>query len=263
MLQPSFLPGLNVSLDYFDITVKGFLGGYGADNIIDRCVQQQDAAFCALVRRDANGSLWLSPQGYVEDTTFNTGKLVTTGVDVNLGYRTDLDSLGMEGMGTLSANFVGTWLDTLKFATLPGDPLTDCAGKYGTVCSATAGLTSPNPEWRHKARLTWATPLEYGDWFKDFSVSVQWRHFSSVDLDDPTGPASDLKLASRDYFDLTASWTVRDNLNFRAGVNNVFDMDPPLTGSSNCPTGPCNGNTWPQVYDAFGRYLFVGLTADF
>ncbi|WP_293364569.1 TonB-dependent receptor [Phenylobacterium sp.] len=263
VLQPSFLPGLNVSLDYFDITVKGFLGGYGADNIIDRCVQNQDASFCALVRRDAQGSLWLSPQGYVEDTTFNTGKLATTGVDINVGYRTDLDSLGMEGMGSLSGNFVGTWLDTLKFATLPGDPLTDCAGKFGTVCSATAGLTSPNPEWRHKARLTWATPLEYGEWLKDLSVSLQWRYFSSVDLDNPAGAASDLKLASRSYFDLTASWTVRDNLNFRAGVNNVFDKDPPLTGQGNCPTGPCNGNTWPQVYDAFGRYLFIGLTADF
>jgi len=25
----------------------------------------------------------------------------------------------------------------------------------------------------------------------------------------------------------------------------------------------CNGNTFPQVYDTLGRYVFVGLTADF
>jgi outer membrane receptor protein involved in Fe transport len=24
-----------------------------------------------------------------------------------------------------------------------------------------------------------------------------------------------------------------------------------------------NGNTYPQVYDAFGRYIFMGLTAKF
>lgn len=263
VFQPSFLPGLNVSFDYFDITVNGFMGGYGADNIMDRCVLQQDASFCALINRDAQGSLWLSSEGYVEDTTFNTGKLVTTGVDINVGYRTDLESLGLGDMGSVSASFVGTWLDSLKFATLPGDPLTECAGKYGTVCSATAGLTSPNPEWRHKARLTWSTPLEYGEWLKDVSVSLQWRHFNSVKLDDESGPATDLKLGARDYFDLTASWTMRDNLNFRAGVNNLFDKDPPLNGSSNCPTGPCNGNTWPQLYDSFGRYMFIGLTADF
>jgi outer membrane receptor protein involved in Fe transport len=261
--QPDFLPGFNVSVDYFDIKVKDFMGGIGADVIIDRCLATGDSYFCGLVKRDSQGSLWLSPQGYVQDTTLNTGSLATTGFDINLGYRTDLENLGMGDMGSVSANFVGTWLDTLKFASLPGDPSTDCAGKFGTVCSATAGLTSPNPEWRHKARLTWSTPFEYGDWFKDFSLSLQWRHFSKVDLDDPTGPATDLKLGSRDYFDLTASWTMRDNLNFRAGVNNLFDKDPPLTGQSNCPTGPCNGNTWPQIYDAFGRYLFIGLTADF
>ena len=74
---------------------------------------------------------------------------------------------------------------------------------------------------------------------------------------------SDRTLASRDYFDLATSWTMRDNLNFRAGVNNLFDKDPPLTGGSNCPSGPCTGYTWPQIYDSFGRYLFIGLTADF
>ena len=47
------------------------------------------------------------------------------------------------------------------------------------------------------------------------------------------------------------------------GVNNLFDRDPPLTGSQACPAGPCNGNTWAQVYDAIGRYIFAGVTLDF
>jgi hypothetical protein len=47
-----------------------------------------------------------------------------------------------------------------------GRRLLDCAGYYGTICSVTGGLSSPNPEWRHKARLTWTTPFEYGDWFQ-------------------------------------------------------------------------------------------------
>jgi outer membrane receptor protein involved in Fe transport len=55
---------------------------------------------------------------------------------------------------------------------------------------------------------------------------------------------------------------VHNNLNFRVGVNNVFDKDPPLVGS-NLPATTGNGNTFPQVYDALGRFVFVGLTADF
>ncbi len=273
VFQPSFLPGFNISADWFDIKVKDFIGGIGADTIINRCLDTANPFFCNLVKRDSQGSIWLSTNGYVQDTTLNTGALRTKGIDFNASYRTDLENIGLENMGGLSMSFVGTWLDELATQNLPGDDYFDCAGYYGTICSVSGGLSSPNPEWRHKARVTWTTPFEYGDWFKDFSLSLQWRHFNKVKLDayssDPqlnnTGLqyATDKTLGARDYFDLTASWTMRDNLNFRAGVNNLFDKDPPLNGSSNCPTGPCNGNTWPQIYDSFGRYLFIGLTADF
>ncbi|WP_334163515.1 TonB-dependent receptor plug domain-containing protein [Phenylobacterium sp.] len=265
--QPSFMPGLNLSVDWFDIKVEDYISGIGADLIINRCLESLDPFFCGLVNRDDSGSLYLSPQGYIVNTSLNTGSLRTKGVDFNVGYRTDLDTFGMENMGGISFSFVGTWLDTLETQPLPGDPAYDCVGLYGTICGI------PNPEWRHKARLTWNTPFAYGDWINTLGLSVQWRHFNKVTLDafdaDPAlanpGIAyeSDRVLAARDYFDLTATWTMRDSVNFRLGVNNVFDKSPPLTGSSNCPTGPCNGNTWPQVYDAFGRYVFVGLTADF
>jgi outer membrane receptor protein involved in Fe transport len=47
-------------------------------------------------------------------------------------------------------------------------------------------------------------------------------------------------------------------LNLRIGVNNIFDKDPPVQGLS---IG--NGNTFPQMYDSMGRYLFAGFTVDF
>jgi iron complex outermembrane receptor protein len=272
--QPSFLPGFNVSADWFDIEVKDFISGIGADIIINRCISTLDPTFCSLVRRDNAGSLWLSPQGFVTDTTLNTGKLHTRGMDFEVNYRTDLDALGMGDMGSVNFNFVGTWLDKLDSASLPGDPTTDCAGLYGALCSALGGSPIPNPEWRHKARISWTTPLSYDEWVKDFRVSLQWRYFGKVKLDttssqpelggnSPGGPATDLKLATQSYFDLSFSWNMRDNVSMRAGVNNLFDNDPPLNGSSNCPSGPCNGNTWPQMYDALGRFLFIGATLDF
>ena len=49
----------------------------------------------------------------------------------------------------------------------------------------------------------------------------------------------------------------------RFGANNLLDKDPPLNGSSTCPTGPCNGNTWPQAYDALGRQVFLTIGAEF
>jgi outer membrane receptor protein involved in Fe transport len=97
------------------------------------------------------------------------------------------------------------------------------------------------------------------------SLSGTWRHINEVPLEDAETSAlvTDLLLDAKDYFDFSGTWDIRENVTFRAGVNNVFDEDPPLNGGSSCPAGPCNGNTWPGLYDAVGRYIFFGITADF
>ena len=266
--QPGFISGLNISLDYFNIKVDQFIAGIGANLIITQCLANQQPFFCNLVHRSpGTNSLFLDPTGFIQDTTLNTGSLKTTGIDLNVNYRTDLSNFGLGDNGGLSVSMVGTWLDQLDTQPLPGGPTYNCKGLYGTVCGV------PAPEWRHKLRLTWTTPYSYGDWVKSLSFSAQWRYFGKVSLDayssDPQLKNPDLQyltdksFSSRSYLDLTANFTVHNNLNFRVGVNNVFDKDPPSVGSSNCPAGNCNGGTYPQVYDALGRYVFVGLTADF
>jgi iron complex outermembrane receptor protein len=266
--QPSFVHGLNVSLDYFNIKVDHFINPIGADLIINQCLQTRDPAFCGLITRSpGTNSLFLDPTGFIDDQTKNIGSLATAGVDLNANYRTDLSAIGLGDNGGLSFSLVGTWLDKLTTQPLPGGPSYDCKGLYGTVCGV------PAPEWRHKLRVTWTTPYSYGDWVKSLSFSAQWRYFGKVNLDafnsNPqlNNPGlqyeTDRTFSSRSYLDLTANFTVHNNLNFRVGVNNVLDKDPPIVGSSNCPAGVCNGGTYPQVYDALGRFVFVGLSADF
>jgi iron complex outermembrane receptor protein len=271
--QPTFAPGLSVSLDYFNIKVDQFISRIGASLILTQCINTNDPTFCGLVHREpGNNSLFIDNTGFVTDITRNTGSLKTTGLDVNLAYHTDLSNWGLGDNGSISASLVGTYLDSLVTQPLPGGPSYDCKGLYGVICSGTPTNGAPAPEWRHKARLTWNTPWSYGDWFKSLSLSAQWRYFGKTTLDaydsNPqlNNPANQFPnertLAAQNYIDLTANFTIHNNLNFRVGVNNVFDKDPPLTGS-NCPATTCNGNTFPQVYDALGRFMFVGLSADF
>jgi len=73
----------------------------------------------------------------------------------------------------------------------------------------------------------------------------------------------DNHLAGVSYFDLTGNWRIKDGLTVRAGVNNVFDKDPPVVAGFACASVVCNGNTYPGVYDALGRAFFLGLTAKF
>jgi outer membrane receptor protein involved in Fe transport len=270
--QPSFLPGANLTVDWFDIKVENYISAIGADVIMNGCFTGTNPDFCALVHRDVTGGI-RSTAGFVIDTEQNEGALHTSGVDVSATYRTGLDTFGLKDMGSISVNFVGTYLDKLETTVLTGGKPEDCAGLYGaSSCDSLGGSSGVNPKWRHKARLTWNTPFEWG-WFGNLAVSAQWRYFDSVKLDaydsnpllnnvnfqNPT----DAKLGARSYLDLLATFKVKDNYSFRVGVNNVLDQDPPLAGSSNCPAGPCNQNVYAQTYDALGRYIFVGLTADF
>ena len=224
----------------------------GQDTILTQCLETGAEEFCSLINRDARGSLWLTSAGFIVDTTQNIGALSTRGIDIGAAYTMDL-----AGFGNLGFNFQGTWLDELIVDDGVSEPY-DCTGLYGNQC------LTPNPEWRHTARVTWTHPDGYG-------ATLRWRHFSSVDQDttsdNPTlsGPSQPAHRTypAVNYLDLALNFRVSDNYAFRLGVNNLLDRDPPLSGSQACPTGPCNGNTYAQVYDALGRYIFAGVTLDF
>ncbi len=257
VFTPSFLPDFSLSLDYYDIKVDKLIGSVGQDFILGQCLAG-DTEFCGAVHRVAlNGSLWLGSTAFIDDPIINTGSLQTKGIDAEANYRFELGNAGR-----LAFSLIGTYTDEYISEPLPGAPTYDCSGLYGTVCG------TPIPEWRHKLRTNWQTP-----WGLDLSLT--WRHIAEVTLDgsnpDTGAPPivfTDRKLGARDYLDLSASYSftevgVFNGLTGRLGINNITDKDPPLVGASNCPAVFCNGNTFPQVYDTLGRYVFVGLTADF
>jgi outer membrane receptor protein involved in Fe transport len=257
VFQPSALPGFNLSIDYFDISIEDAIQTVGAGNTLNLCYNSNDAAACSRITRNAaNGSLWVGT-GVVQNLNNNIGGFETSGVDINANYSVDLADWGMANSGSMQFSFVGTWLESLVTDSGTGTPdaVYDCTGFYGAVCGPT------NPEWRHRFRTTWLTP-----W--DVDVSGTWRHYGEGEIG-TLGPDGSLNnggtridryLDSINYFDLAASWQVMETVTLRAGVNNVLDTDPPLSYGVGT-TG--NGNTYPQLYDARGRYFFFGITANF
>ncbi len=278
VLTPTFFQGFTATVDYFDIKVDGFISGISPTLTLAECygasaTAASQAFFCPFVHRDPGTHSIHTPAGFVAATNANTGFLSTKGFDFEVNYQADLDDWGMTGDGSLSFNLIGTLLNSLVTEPLPGLGSYDCVKLYGTVCG------TPNPRWRHKFRITWSSP-----WDVDFSVD--WRHMSSVSFDQNQtnpllggGPAvwtgcpagtlhgvgdcTDAHIPSFDWFDISANWTVREGVELRAGVNNIFDKEPPVMDSntlavSSPPFG--NGNTYPNVYDALGRTIFVGAT---
>ena len=119
------------------IKLRDAIQGFGADAILNACGTSTGltaatglSPACSLIHRDPAGSLWLTSNGYVDDTPVNVGGLRTRGLEFNGGYNHEFD-----GIGTVSLSMVGTLLD--KYETDNGlTEVYDCAGLYGPTCGS-------------------------------------------------------------------------------------------------------------------------------
>lgn len=254
VLTPTFIDGLAVTIDYWNIEVSDTIGTVPPATALDQCLATGSAEYCNLITRDSQGTLWLLAEAQILATNVNIGETKTSGWDVGANY-----DLPIGDYGSLRFAFMGTYLDEFVSTPLPGVSSYDCAGLFGP-----SNCGTPLPELRTRLRTTWATP-----WNVD--VSLNWRYFDSVDIEysssdpdlsDPTliFPL-DRTLDSQNYLDLAVVYTYAEKYTFTAGINNFTDETPPVSGQVG--TGFGNGNTFPQVYDALGRYVFFGLSAKF
>lgn len=258
--RPRFLPGFNASVDYYRIKISDIIGTIPLEIILDRCLATGDEEFCSqVVRNPVNGIIFgttAAAGGYINGTSVNVASLKNEGFDFQASYTLPLEDWGVDSWGGVSFNFAGSLLTKQGNVPLPGDPSYDCAGYFGSTC------TSIFPKWRHTARANWTIPGG------DATISVAWRYWGKTKYenlsedeglaDAPNPFISKIKAVS--YFDVSALWNLNDNFAFRAGVNNVFDKNPPLI--PNAIVGGGLPNTYP-LYDLLGRRLFMGITARF
>ncbi|MEF9930217.1 MAG: TonB-dependent receptor [Massilia sp.] len=233
----------SVTIDAFDMKVNGIIGGLPATTSLESCLATGDPTFCSLITRDRLGTLWALETAQIVATNQNLGMASTKGIDLGANWNTKLGA-----WGSLNLSLMGTYLKEFKQQDLPGGDTRDCAGLHGPTCGV------PLPKWRHKVRAVWGTP------WNGVELGATWRYVRGVDLDTESEPA-DASLGARNYLDLVGSWQINRNFTLRAGMNNALDKDPPLSGVVAAVYG--NGNTYPQVYDAMGRHIFLNLTAKF
>jgi iron complex outermembrane receptor protein len=235
LLTPSAVEGLIISADYYDITVEDAIKAVDPATILNKCLDTGDAIWCDKVKRNPlSGTLWIG-QDQIVSTDQNIAELKREGVDLQVAYSFDVGNAG-----SMDLSLVGTYQIAADEVPLPGEDTIECVGGWDlNEC----GL--PFPEWAHTFRATWETP-----W--DVDISGYWRHLGSVDQRDGTTPFD-----SFDWLDLSGTWQATEVLMLRAGVNNIFDKEPPIAAVG---AGYGNGNTFPGVYDARGRYWFVGLS---
>ena len=246
VFTPTVIRNFSLTADYFDIKINDQIGVIGADTILQQCLNNN--ILCQNIVRDQFGSLYRSPNGYVVDTNLNSGAVRTNGIDFGANYGREF------GIGRFAIDSTTTYL--ISYRTEPvGSNSYDCAGLYGTICG------TPLPKWRAKTRLTYTSPNGIG-------LSGQWRYFGPVNLDTTNGaisatPTANNRIGAQSYFDLAMTARVTDAFSLRIGVNNLLDRDPPVRGGQVLTGVFGSGNTFPQVYDYAGRYIFSGVTLNF
>ncbi|MGA7537970.1 MAG: TonB-dependent receptor [Steroidobacteraceae bacterium] len=257
VLTPRFLDNFELAVDYWAIRIDDYVTTLPGATIVDGCLLQGNSSLCSLIHR-GNGGIIFGSTGWVVETNANIGYLRNRGIDVDMHYQRDIG-----GMGSLLFNLTGSYL---LEQTVAGATKYDCAGLYGSICSAGED-TGPNFTWRHNARLTWLTPWDH------IGLSARWRYLSAVRLDTNNSQpaldngfydAYDNVIPAYNYLDLSASWQVGGHFTLRAGCNNVMDKDPPFLNDTVIygVVGGANQNTY-TVYDLMGRELFLTASAQF
>ncbi len=247
--RPGWAPGLNLSVDYYRIKVKGVVSSLSAQQEVNYCyggVTQLCSAF------DLNAA---TP--YVNVQAFNLASIFTDGFDIEASYQFRLDSLKLPGNLTLRA-----------LATNVRNYITDI-GLPNTIPTQGAGVNAgATPKWKVLATESWDTD--------NFSLTFTQRWFSAGKISNeyiecqtncPVQTAQQAtlhptidnnRMPGAFYFDVGATYNVTKAITAYAKVDNLFNHDPAASPQTN--TGI---DVNPLLYDVLGRMYRIGVRASF
>jgi iron complex outermembrane receptor protein len=236
VLQPSFIPRLLITADWYNIKIKDAINTATLQQLAELCVDQSSLnnQYCKLITRENGGD---NP-GFITDYTlqpFNVAAFKTSGLDVVVDY-----SLPTSRAGTFSLHVVANYLHELTFVPVPGGAPVNEAYESG---ESSDGILAP------KFQVT----SDIGWKISKFNLNWRINYYSGVLRDTQQNTASIpniydpqyVKIKARFSHDIYAEFQVNDKFQFYGGVNNLFNQQPDL-GELNTPI------------NAIGRFFYMG-----
>lgn len=214
VFQPTFLDGLTVSVDYWDIRIEDAIAQVSDIDIVNACYQGAtlNDQFCSLFTRNANsGSAQFGGFNFIQRTLVNFAALETDGVDFSLGYNFNL------GEHDFGIKVAGTKVFALDRFTDPLD---------STVVDEELGEIN-RPELAGNIFLNWG--------YQDLSVQWQTQYqdqqlLAFVEVDTYESLYGDAVMQDEFWqHDLAFNWDIEDALSVYGGVKNVTDETPFMT----------------------------------
>jgi iron complex outermembrane receptor protein len=231
-------PAVSMTVDYWNIRNRGVIGSlnefdvfgnldrYGTTNIVRGPV---DPAFPNLP----------GPIETVVLVNENLGNLRTSGVDVDLAWRSSSSPLGLVAF-RLNGTYVIDW--RLRFGDVEiGGPGTSFNGAM--------------PRWKHYAALDWTR----GPWSATLAHNFQ-TGYTEPDFTQCGGDCGQRRVGDSSTWDAQLAYTGWRDVTLTAGVKNLFDRNPPVsyTGSGRFQVGYD-----PAYADPRGRAFSAGIKVTF
>ena len=225
-----FASVLSVEANYYDIKVQGAIAPIDAAITLARCANLGDPLSCASITRTPNGLIQR-----INGVLQNIGQIRTKGIDLTLNYRSPDTGYGVFGLSA-NGNYLLKYTETVPAA-------------VGTTTTNYRGLTRGFPDQSYpKFKATGIV-----DWqFAGIGATFTGRYINHVKEFDGK------KLNNRFYSDIQLNYAPASILDgklvFTAGVNNVFNIDPPACFSC---TGP---NYDPTTYEVPGQFGYLRIS---
>ncbi|MGS1320450.1 TonB-dependent receptor [Stenotrophomonas geniculata] len=246
--SPSFVQGLNVTLDWWQIKIEDAITRPAIQDIMDRCyggTAQEQAANCGLITRDPNyGS---TNQRYtitnVDMPLQNLASYKVEGWDLGILYKLPETSIGQ-----FTITLDGTYLSKWDTKSTQDAPIEGRQGRY----------LDQDPYWRIRSNL-------YVDWsYGDFGVNYGIRYKSGMTELCPFDPVKEPEtfaycsdgakgtnhIGATTYHDIQFRYNTPWKGTIMVGLNNAWDKSPPVSYYTSY-------NMFDPQYDLPGRYMYM------
>jgi outer membrane receptor protein involved in Fe transport len=264
VVEPSFLPGFNFTVDYYKIKVESLISALGAQQIIDLCYDSStgiDNPFCATVQRNSAG-FFIEPAVISGGVNFAAQK--TEGVDLDVQYRRTFDN-----GHRLSFRAIATHLIRLDNFTNPlnaAEPNRQMSELGDPRWAANASINYDFGEFDLGWTVRYIGKQTIGTYEAQHSYQGACPTSGNIPLGGgtctpgdivtlpPTNPDAFAEVTYPDvfYHSFRANMEIDKKFNFYVGVDNVFDKQPPLG---------LLGTAAGDPFDSFGRYFYAGIKA--
>ncbi|RQP22455.1 TonB-dependent receptor plug domain-containing protein [Piscinibacter terrae] len=202
-------PSISAAVDYWYIAKKDQISVITGDAILTDPALL--AKFGSRIHRTPDGFI-----SYIDTPIENLGDLKTSGIDIDVKTRWNLESLGR-----LTIGLAGTYVNTYKLQNYKDGPYTSYVGTAGD-----GGSVQPHPRWQH----TLSFDLQQGPW----GVTLEnqfvkgWTEAASL-VDANIGVATDYHVKDSSRWNISGMYNGVKNLTVRVGIRNLFDKEPPFT----------------------------------